>query len=71
MRRGTIKSTFLKSVGYDEKKNILQVEMRADGVILNVHEVPFAVVKRPVQSKSPGAYMNNVVQKRLQIYSSN
>jgi hypothetical protein len=62
MRRGTLKSSYLKSVGYDETKKILQVEMRRDGAVLNFEGVPFIVFRRLVMAKSPGDYMQSRIE---------
>ena len=52
MRRGTIKSDLIKTIGWND--NAMEVEYRADGKVFRYLKVPFSTFKALVRSKHPG-----------------
>ena len=63
MRRGTLKSKLIKSIGYDEKTIKMEIEYKADGEVITYSGVPFSVFKAVVRAKSPGEYWMKVRDK--------
>jgi hypothetical protein len=52
MRRGTIKSDLIKTIGWDN--NILEVEYRSDSKVFQYFGVPLSTFRALVRSKHPG-----------------
>ncbi len=57
MERAKIKSSLLKSVGYDAATEVLEVEfMRSNGFIYQYHSVPMTVALQMSQAESTGKF---------------
>ncbi len=63
MRREPVVSTNLRSVGYDEDLQTLEVEF-ADGEVYEYQGVPVAVHRSLMQARSKGAYFNSYIKDR-------
>jgi hypothetical protein len=57
MTRGTLKYDLIKSIGHAD--SVLEIEY-TDGTVFQYSAVPFAVFKKVVRSKSPGATWLNL-----------
>ncbi len=61
MRMGSIKSSYLASVGYDEKTSTMAVRF-TDGALINYHKVPARTYRAIVFAKSPGEKFTELVR---------
>jgi hypothetical protein len=55
MLRQKVKSSNLKSIGYDEKKQLLEIEFQ-NGVVYQYEELPSLIYKTLMKSESHGRY---------------
>jgi hypothetical protein len=53
MRRGTLKSELIKTIGWDD--NQMDVEYRSDSKVFRYFGVPLSTFRALVRSKNPGA----------------
>lgn len=65
MRRQSIASSHLKSVGYDPDTETLEVEFRT-GPIYVYQKVPVDLIDRLLSSDSPGAFFNREIRNRFE-----
>ncbi|MXV52863.1 KTSC domain-containing protein [Pedobacter sp. HMF7647] len=56
MKRYYVESSALKTLGYDEKRKILEVEFREEGAVWQYLNVSKADYKRLLQAESKGNY---------------
>jgi hypothetical protein len=61
MKRHYVKSSFLKSVGYDKLEEILEAEFKS-GDIYRYHNVPVTVYEEFISSESLGEYLNSKIK---------
>ena len=61
MRRRTIDSSSIVSVGYDDDVGTLELEF-VNGGVYQYLEVPEFVYRRLMSSTSPGAFVNSMVK---------
>ena len=61
MNRESVKSSMLKSVGYDESQGILQVEFN-NGKVFDYFNVPPVVFREMMESDSAGKYFHKNVK---------
>lgn len=61
MKRQKVKSTNIKSIGYDEKYEVLEVEFNT-GAIYAYHEVSIKTYDGFLKSKSIGTYFNMMIK---------
>ena len=62
MNRIPVKSSNLKSVGYDEAEKILEVEFLNKGAIYQYSRVPKAVYEALINASSIGGYFNRNIR---------
>jgi hypothetical protein len=67
MQRISVSSSTLVSVGYDEKKSILEVEFK-NGSIYQYYDVPSAVHRGLMAADSHGGYLDAKVKKAGYVY---
>jgi KTSC domain len=63
VRREPVVSTNLRSVGYDEDPQTLEVEF-ANGEVYEYQSVPEAVHRSLMQAPSKGTYFNRYIKER-------
>lgn len=63
MQRQTVESTNIKSVGYDEKDEILEVEFRSGGIYHYVG-VPPLVYEGMLAARSKSRYFGDLIRLR-------
>jgi hypothetical protein len=62
MERTKLKSSTIKSAGYDPVRLILEVEF-ADGHVYQYENIIPAIADEFMKAESPGAYLNKVIKK--------
>lgn len=62
MDRKKVESSILKSVGYDEKRKILETELLNDS-LYEYYKVPAKEYKDLLNAESLGGYYNQVIKK--------
>ncbi|HEV7742873.1 MAG TPA: KTSC domain-containing protein [Pseudolysinimonas sp.] len=63
MKRQPLRSSVLKSAGYDSATAVLELEF-ASGDIYRYFAVPPSVFKALIENDSPGAYFNKSISDR-------
>ena len=66
IERHPIKSSHLKSVGYDEKKEELEVEFQT-GEVYRYFRVPVVVYKELMSAESKGKFFNSRIKGMYQV----
>jgi Ser/Thr protein kinase RdoA (MazF antagonist) len=61
MKMGAIKSSYLASVGYDEKTSTMAVRF-TDGALIHYHNVSVRTYRAVVFAKSPGEKFTELVR---------
>lgn len=61
MKRKSIESSYLLSVGYDEANNILEIEFH-DGLVLPYYNVPQEEYRGLILAESHGKYYINFIR---------
>jgi hypothetical protein len=61
MRREAVESTTMRSVGYESKSKILEIEFQS-GEVYQYLDVPEMVQKRLLRAKSKGQYFNGEIR---------
>jgi hypothetical protein len=61
MRRQAVESTTMRSIGYDDRKQVLEVEFQS-GRIYQYLEIPPAIYKELVDAESKGRYFNSEIR---------
>lgn len=67
MKRQAIKSSNIRSVGYDIKSMVLEVEFH-NGRVYQYQKVPALAVQELLKAKSAGRYFNETIRKSYQYY---
>ena len=62
MKRELVESSAIKSVGYNEDKKLLEVEIWGSGRIYLYHDVPLEEYFDFMDAKSLGEYYNRVIK---------
>lgn len=65
MKRNTVSSTTMRTVGYDHVQNILEIEF-IDNDIYQYLDVPFEVYNGLVNGDSLGKYLNEVIKQNFE-----
>ena len=60
MRREPVDSSAIKSIGYDEDKEVVEVEIRETGKIYKYYDVPLEDYLALIEADSIGSYYNKV-----------
>jgi len=63
MRREPVRSSVLRSAGYDPSTSELEIEFRS-GDVYRYFAVPPSVHRELMAAESPGAYFNRVISDR-------
>jgi hypothetical protein len=66
MKREPVESTAIKSIGYNEDKNILEVEILETGRIYKYFDVPLEKYLDLMEAKSLGEYYNRVIKEKYE-----
>lgn len=61
MKRKEVKSSNIKSIGYDKENNVLEIEFKT-GMIYHYHEVPETAYNELINAKSHGIVFNGVIK---------
>ena len=61
MKRIPVKSTTMRSVGYDIKRKILEIEF-VDEEVYEYLDVPVKIYNGLIEAESPGKYLNEVIK---------
>ena len=64
MKRELVESTAIRSVGYNEDKKLLEVQIRETGRIYQYHNVPLEEYFDFMDAKSLGEYYNRVIKEK-------
>lgn len=64
MKRELVDSTAIKSIGYNEDKQMLEVEILETGKVYQYFEVPLEEYFDFMDAKSLGEYYNIVIKKK-------
>ena len=62
MKREPVDSTAIKSIGYNEDKQLLEVEILETGRVYQYHDVPLEEYFDFMDAKSLGEYYNRVIK---------
>ena len=62
MDRQLVKSTLIRSVGYDAPSSILEVEFAGEGHVYQYFDVPMSAVVELLEAESVGAYFNDFIR---------
>lgn len=62
MKRIYVESSNIKSIGYDEIMNILQVEFK-NGSIYNYFDIPKIIYTNLINAESHGKYLDKYIKK--------
>ena len=65
MQRVPVKSTSIKSIGYDEKEKILEIEFHTN-FVYQYFDVPVEVYEALVKAESKGKYYNINIKNKYQ-----
>ncbi len=66
MKREPVKSTAIKSIGYNEDKQILEVEILETGRVYKYFNVPLEEYMDFMEAKSLGEYYNRVIKEKYE-----
>ena len=66
MKREPVESTAIKSVGYNEDKHLLEVEILGTGNIYQYKDVPLEEYFDFMDAKSLGEYYNRVIKEKYE-----
>ncbi len=66
MKREPVESTAIKSIGYNEDKKILEVQLLETGKIYQYKEVPLEEYFDFMDAKSLGEYYNRVIKEKYE-----
>jgi hypothetical protein len=66
MKREPVESTAIKSIGYNEDKHLLEVEILETGKIYQYKEVPLEEYFDFMDAKSLGEYYNRVIKEKYE-----
>jgi lysyl-tRNA synthetase, class II len=61
MQRQTVESTTMRSVGYDQTNQVLEVEFQS-GAVYQYLDVPGAIYKEFLDAESEGQYFNSEIR---------
>ena len=64
MKREPVESTAIKSIGYNEDKKLLEVEILETGRIYKYFDVPLEEYLDLLDAKSLGEYYNRVIKEK-------
>ncbi len=67
MKRDSVKSSNVKSIGYDEVNSILEVEFQ-DGSIYQYYGIPIRIYSSLMKANSIGGYVDRYVKKARYTY---
>jgi hypothetical protein len=68
MRRASVDSTSIASIGYDPRRRELEIEFRKSGDVYRYFGVSAAEHTDLMAAKSKGTYLNHVFKKRHHLY---
>lgn len=63
MEREKVESKIIDSIGYDENKEILEVEFKKTGAIYHYFDVPKNIYDDLMTASSKGSYVNGYIKK--------
>jgi len=66
MKREPVESTAIKSIGYNEDKKLLEVEILETGRIYKYFDVPLEEYMDFLDAKSLGEYYNRVIKEKYE-----
>ena len=66
MKREPVESTAIKSIGYNEDKKLLEVEILETGRIYKYFDVPLEEYLDLLDAKSLGEYYNRVIKEKYE-----
>jgi len=66
MKREPVESTAIKSIGYNEDKKLLEVEILETGRIYKYFDVPLEEYLDFLEAKSLGEYYNRVIKEKYE-----
>jgi len=66
MKREPVESTAIKSIGYNEDKKLLEVEILETGRIYKYFDVPLEEYMDLLDAKSLGEYYNRVIKEKYE-----
>ena len=66
MKREPVESTAIKSIGYNEDKQLLEVEIVETGRIYKYFDVPLEEYLDLLDAKSLGEYYNRVIKEKYE-----
>ena len=66
MKREPVESTAIKSIGYNEDKKLLEVEILETGRIYKYFDVPLEEYLDFLDAKSLGEYYNRVIKEKYE-----
>jgi hypothetical protein len=61
MQRQAVESTTMRSVGYDQANQVLEMEFQS-GMIYQYLDIPPAIYKELLEAESKGRYFNNEIR---------
>ena len=62
MDRQPVKSSLIRSVGYDLPGSVLEVEFVEGGRVYTFYDVPLSVYSELIDAESPGNYFNEYIR---------
>ncbi len=62
MKRKPVKSSVIKSIGYNEDKQLLEVEIVDSGRVYQYKVVPLEIYLNFVEAESLGKYYNEIIK---------
>jgi hypothetical protein len=68
MKRKPVESSALRSVGYDEENQILEVEILETGRVYQYQNVPINEYIAFIQAPSIGWYYNKMIKERYEYF---
>ena len=66
MKREPVESTAIKSIGYNEDKKLLEIEILETGRIYKYFDVPLEEYLDLLDAKSLGEYYNRVIKEKYE-----
>ncbi len=66
MKREPVESTAIKSIGYNEDKKLLEIEILDTGRIYKYFDVPLEEYLDLLDAKSLGEYYNRVIKEKYE-----
>jgi hypothetical protein len=62
MNRKQVESSNIRSIGYDEENEILEIEFKRSGDVYEYFDVPFSVYEELMNAPSQGVYFSSTIR---------